>query len=640
MENGGPRAREHGVWARTRSARGVRAAMVTALMIACGAGAQPASEPRFDVSSFSIRFAAGHPGHPAIEAIAGARVGLSLVDGVYVAGAGDGGSTLYTLGELMGSEHAGAYSASAINAISKAIGAELNRLGIVGVFVVPDEADLDARTGEDKRPGARGPLTLVIHTTTVGEVASAGAGPRWEGVESANHAAHERIRRNSPMRVGADRESSSLMRKDLLDEYLARLNRRPGRRVDASMDTGAEPGTARLEYRIAEVKPWTLYVQGSNTGTDQTSLWRERVGFVHNQLTGRDDTLSLAFVTGDFTDANALAASYDAPVGDSGTFRYKVYGSVYEFQASELGFGDDEFEGDGWTLGGELSREIWRHGDLFLDAVGGARLDHIHSNNQVALIEGEEDFLVPSVGVRLERFTTKATTTGSLMLEAGLSSLFGTEASDVEELGRTDADEDWAVLRGDVSHSFYLEPAILGSAWDEPSTGASRTTLAHELALSVRGQWAFGHRLIPQAEDVAGGMYSVRGYPEAMLAGDSVLIASAEYRVHVPRLLGVDETPARLPMVGEFSVRRPSQYSNPDWDLVLRGFVDAGSVISSDRLSFENNESLFGAGVGVEVTLKRNVNARADWGVALSDVRDDEVTAGSSRFHLSLTVLY
>ena len=42
-----------------------------------------------------------------------------------------------------------------------------------------------------------------------------------------------------------------------------------------------------------------------------------------------------------------------------------------------------------------------------------------------------------------------------------------------------------------------------------------------EVALSVRGQYSFDDRLIPQNEDVAGGLYSVRGYEESETAGDT-----------------------------------------------------------------------------------------------------------------------
>jgi len=54
------------------------------------------------------------------------------------------------------------------------------------------------------------------------------------------------------------------------------------------------------------------------------------------------------------------------------------------------------------------------------------------------------------------------------------------------------------------------------------------STLAHELYFSLHGQYAFNNRLVPQAQDVAGGMYSVRGYPESFAAGDSGFAGSLD----------------------------------------------------------------------------------------------------------------
>ena len=53
----------------------------------------------------------------------------------------------------------------------------------------------------------------------------------------------------------------------------------------------------------------------------------------------------------------------------------------------------------------------------------------------------------------------------------------------------------------DASLAFYLEPLLDRAAWEDPSTPAS-STLAHEMAFLARGQWALGHRLVPQFQQV------------------------------------------------------------------------------------------------------------------------------------------
>ena len=112
---------------------------------------------------------------------------------------------------------------------------------------------------------------------------------------------------------------------------------------------------------------------------------------------------------------------------------------------------------------------------------------------------------------------------------------------------------------------------------DSTNFDAGRSTLAHELYFSFRGQWALGYRLIPQFEQAAGGFYSVRGYPEAVTAGDTVFLATAEYRFHLARALGVAPNPTKIKVFGDpFRVLPEQPYQRPDWDCILRGFHRSG----------------------------------------------------------------
>ena len=72
-------------------------------------------------------------------------------------------------------------------------------------------------------------------------------------------------------------------------------------------------------------------------------------------------------------------------------------------------------------------------------------------------------------------------------------------------------------------------------------------------------------------------------------------------------------------------------YGVPDWDLILKGFVDAGRAIISDPFFFESDHTLVGAGIGAEFLYKRNLSLRLDWGFALDSLENPNVTAGSNR---------
>jgi hemolysin activation/secretion protein len=587
--------------------------------------AQPAGDgPAFEVSALILRYATNNPDQPPLEDYASIPVQLSVKDGVYTAPK-EGQTTLtLTVGELE-TPAKRQLTVSALNAVSTAIVQALNKRGIVGVLVTPDPAQIDPRTLEDRRAANVRTLNLDIWTRTVGRVRTLGAGPRWAAPTAAgnrpsqetrlDNPRHARIRENSPLQPGEEGATGDVLRRDVLDEYLYRLNRHPGRRVEAAISGGENPGDVVLDYIVTENKPWTLYFQLSNTGTEETNTWRERFGFEHFQLTSNDDIFRLDYITAGFDASNAVLLSYDRPIGNSEVLRGRLYGSWSDFTASDVGFEGENFSGTSWQ-----SRAA------FIDLFGGARFENVSVDNEAVSLEGEEQFFLPYIGLRFDRTVAWADTHADARFETNVPSIAGT-GDQVDLLGRIDVDKDWTTFKWNISHSVYLERFFRAG---KPAVDA------HELALSFRGQYAFGNRLIPQEQDVIGGLYSVRGYDEALAAGDTVYVASAEYRYHLPRTWSPREAGSAFGRPFRWAPDRPGAW--PDWDLILKGFFDIGRAENSDRLSFEEDETLAGAGVGVEVQLWRNVNLRLDWGVALKDARD--VDAGESRLHFVGTLLW
>jgi hemolysin activation/secretion protein len=506
-----------------------------------------------------------------------------------------------------------------------------NQRGYLGVFVAVDRADIDIED-KDVRPADRTTLQFVVVTARVRTIRTLTRGKNEEMQE--NLPRHQFIKDRSPIKADGTAEGRmDLLNKDVLDNYVFRLNRHPGRRIDVAVSGTPNPGEVNLDYLIAETRPWYVYSQISNTGTKQTDTWRERFGAVHNQLTGNDDILMFDYLTAGFEASHALVLSYNTPVFHWDRLRYKIYGSYSEFTASDVGQGTQSFTGDEWTIGNELSWNVFQHRELFVDVVGGFRYQSVRVDNASAGVAGDADFCVPYASVRLQRSTNLASTTGALTL---VSYNTGASQAEVEGLGRSEADRNPVVLQFEVSQSAYLEPLL-----DPEGFASGKSTLAHEAFLSVRGQYGFGYRMFPQAEEVAGGFYSVRGYPESIVAGDSVVIATAEYRLHIPRLFPVEPEPSKTPFLWNKSFRfsPPQTYGKPDWDLITRAFVDVAHVVNNDKTAFENNSTLVGTGLGLELQYKQHLNFRVDWGIALTDV-EEEVRAGSNRFHFSATFLY
>lgn len=597
--------------------------------------------PRHRISRVVLNYVRENPDHPHPDRMQEAVLRLERTPEGFVAAIPDGlPDTNLRLADIP-VQTTNLFSDDALLLFAPAVVRQLQELGLIGVYVEPDPEQFRVVDGRivDVRPEGVDWLTLNVTTGIVTEVRTVGIGERLPAGETVNNPVHERIRLRSPVRPyeDGDEERSDLLRRDLIDDYIYRLNRHPGRRVDVAVAApGVDPGGVGLDYLVTENRPWFIFGQVSNTGTESTDDWRERVGFVHNQLTNNDDTFIIDFLTANFDEVNSLSISYERPLFDSDRWRGRAYGSWYEYTASELGLPDADFEGTGYSFGGELIWNFFQHRELFLDGIAGARWERVKVDNELAEIEGDDNFLVPYVGVRLERVREASRTFATLTYETNLSGIAGTNESTLDELGRTNAEADYHLLKFDASHSFFIEPLIdRDLRWAE--------SLAHELVFSTTGQYSFNNRLIPNAEQAVGGLYSVRGYPEAIAAGDSVIAATAEYRFHLPRALGAQPKPGTL-FGRPFRYRPQYAYGPTDWDLILRGFVDCAWVSVSNPEEFERDHRLLGAGVGVELAITRRFNVRMDYGWALEDLEradgDKEVDKGDGELYFVLTVVF
>ncbi len=603
-------------------------------------GADP-ERPTYLVSAFVLKYGNEHPQLPAIDDLLLREVKLAWRDGGYVEYTPGEEEAYVVIGDVAIKSPA-KFSSRALLAVARAVVDELNRSGIIGVTVSPSDAEFaapeegDPEWGKDVRKSGRNAVTFIIRTGVVTELRTIALGERLPGADRINNPVHAHILRNSPVQVYQqdDAVREDLLRRDLIENYVFRLNRHPGRRVDIAVSAAQQPGGIALDLLVNENKPWLIYAQASNTGTDTTADWRERFGFIHNQLTNRDDIFSLDYITAGFQDSHAVIGSYDTPIFED-WLRFKPYFSWNDFTASDVGFAGEDFSGNGYVLGGELAANVYQHRELFVDVFAGVRFQHVEVDNEAVDVAGEDDFFIPTFGVRLERFTDVSQTNLDVSVEFNLPDVAGTDPDTLNELGRINPDAEWVTLQWNFSQSFYLEP-LLFSDWGDPQS--PNATLAHEVYLGFRGQYAFGARLIPNFEQVVGGLYTVRGYPESVVAGDSVVVGNLEYRFHLPQALGLEPNPSEL--FGRTFRWQPQQpYGRADWDLILRGFLDVGRVVQSERETFESDSTLVGTGVGAEISYRRNFSLRVDWGVALQEL-EDRVSQGSNRFHIVATILY
>ncbi|MBL9203816.1 MAG: ShlB/FhaC/HecB family hemolysin secretion/activation protein [Opitutaceae bacterium] len=593
------------------------------------------------VDGFTFRYGLTHPRLPALESLNAVVVPLGQYEGVLTVRPGSEGKGL-TIGAIPSGAR---FDAAGLRFVAEQLVNHYNRLGFYGVWVAYEGIDLTTRGLVDRRSPDNRTLSVVIWASQVAEARTLARGRRFPAAEANANPKHRWILERSPLRPpptpGAP---GDLFERDRLEGYLRALSADSNRRVEASIASAGSPGLIVLDYLVTEAKSWQVFSQLSNTGTQATSIWRARVGFQHNQLTNHDDVFNLDVLsTPDFGNRAAFM-SYRRPLIRPGTLTARVYGSFGDFAADGRAFENLRFVGDNWLAGAEVTyrRDLSKSWELST-ALGAnySRYSVATTVGSTAITEGESPFLVPFLSLGATRDQETGSLSLGFRLEHSLNGFANMESGrGFDSLGRIGATAEWTSLRWQVGYQTFLERWLHREAgWESQ---------LHELNLRARGRILFGGgRLIPQEQDLVGGAFSVRGYPESAVSADEMMLFTAEYGFHFPRSL----TPGPAGrLFGQPMHWRPAQVlRNPDWDLIGRGFVDyarrevtpeegAAPPAPGKALPLaERNADLLGAGVGVEFVLKQMLSIRCDLGMVLQALEDeDRVVAktGDVRAHV------
>jgi hemolysin activation/secretion protein len=622
--------------------RGARVALATAWLALVGVAApalgQGTSVTSVPVSAFDFEYGLEHPDQPRIAELEALEVVLRHATGGLMPPHPETENIRFPLGRVPVGLR---FFPGTLRYVNQQVLAVFQERGIGGVLILLP--DLEEGTGRDLRTAGNTRLRVHIWTGRIESVATVADGDRFGSLDEAgrsNHPAHAFIRQTSPVTPGG---RNGLLRVKEIEDFAFALSRHPGRRVDALLRPGELPGTTRVDYHVAESKPWMVYAQTANNGTDATTDWRQRFGFSHNQLTGNDDIFKLDYMTGEFDDLNGVWGSYSGPLYRVPRMRWSALGSYSDYDATEVGVSRLNLEGDQWEAGGRLHLNVLQMRELFVDVVAGLRwrnvgVDSAFRLGGISSSDGaDDDFFLPEVGLEIRRDTFISSSALEIMFDTNLSSVAGTDTDDLRALGTLDADKSFSRLRWNGAVSIYLEPALRWRQFIDPSTTES-STLAHELLIATRGMISLGDRLVPQFQQVAGGLATVRGYEQSISAGDQVGIGSVEYRIHLPRLLAPGGPPYVVPVLGKLKLRPEHAYGQPDWDFIVKVFADAARVVTVDRQDFEANDTLVGLGFGVELHVLRNFQARLD--IAWPQERLEGRDTDSAELHALFTLMY
>lgn len=589
-----------------------------------------------------FRFSYGNPrsGLPDLTELEGLEVTLSRKEGVWTEAPEGQGQPV----RLTALPEGAVFDGQGLNAVMAQVVRFFKEKDLMAVFVVPAEGQFDARTGRDLRRGST-EMDLSIWIGKISELRTVARGTRFFSSDSINRPEHRRIADRSPLAAALSEEDpSQALYADPIGDYLTRLNRHPGRRVDLAISAGEAPGDVIADLIVNEQKPWFVYGQVANTGPESTGEWRGRVGAVHYQITNADDILSADFIS-DFKDTYSANVSYSRPLIYPDYLGVRLRGSWTDYTAADFGGSPIDYSGTTYSIEGELYANplVWK--GITFQVTAGLRYQDISTlsvlnTNNDTLIDANGELILPFVGISMFRTERAFSLEGGLRLETNVSSI---DPDQIDGLGRLNADEDFMILSGGIQSRFFLDP-IFRRKNHEPEDAWKHARLAHEVRLRLAGQYAFGDRVFAQTQFVTGGMDRVRGYPESIAAGDNGIQGTLEYAFHLPRAFKpLSEIDAEAedaesrpmfssPFLGRYNLRPPSLYALPDWDFVLKAFVDAGATYVNQTRNNLDDEELAGAGLGIELQLSSMISVEADWGVALND-SNDGTESGDSRLH-------
>jgi len=614
--------------------------------IALTASISQGQSNEYRISAFDFQYGNKHDDLPPVAALNNLSVTLGTDTNGFTA-PGDGATETVRLGNVPSGSQ---FDGLALLSVMRDIVNHYKSEGYAGVYVVPAADQINPRSGKDLREGST-TLKLVVWVSKIGDVRTVAKGDRLDEDETINNWRHNHIVENSPLNptiMEPYYKAPSLFNQEDLEEYLYRLNRHPARRVDTAISASDQPGEIVLDYLVTEDKPWMIYAQASNTGTESVGEWRERFGFVDYQFTNADDILLLDYVTTSFTESNSVLGSYTRPLINPNYLSGRVYGNWSQFTASDLGAQLQNYEGNSWSAGGELIASPIQFGALSIDFIGGYKYEHIEvTNNTLAVVGGglgfgQADFQIFNFGSEIFYPSGPTTVRAGFMGHVGWT---GATQTELDNLGRLDTASNYFYIDGYVRFSTYLDPLFFGADWKDLNSWQT-STLAHEVDLNVRWQWS-PNRLIPQKELGMGGMFTVRGYPEIVAVGDTGVIANAEYRLHIPRLLkpysSYPEEDRPEPLWGEFNIYPTRPMSAADWDLQFITFFDYGHTFNNDIRISEQNQQLMSTGVGVELSIMSNLNIQFAYGWVLDSLSVlnnpiDESQFGDSRAHFLATI--
>ena len=481
----------------------------------------------------------------------------------------------------------------------------LRSLGLEGLVVFPDPNQIDPVSGRDLRLNGEGGIRFLIWVSRLQAVELEDGG--------VNQSIFTRLQSIAEKSVG-DKSPHPLTSSDL--RFWNRLGRAPSRSSQVVLSPGERPGQVVAVVKLRPKVNPQFSIMASNSGTPTTGEWILGASYTNEQLSGADDLLGLSYLSSDTGERRAYSVSYRRPVLFPDILELGIGLGYSNYDASSFAVTKIDFAGE--TRSADLSVRWNPLGTEFekysFSFEAGVRGERVQSSNSLIAGEADAGMVTPSVSVRLSTKGEYLRTESRLSLRGNVQSI---STSNQSLLGGVNTKDRFERLSID-----YLESFKLGK-WlsDQFPDSFSESWSGQILLTRARADFALrDQRHLPQHQFIAGGTGSVRGYPESPIAGDSGYSISIEHRIPLPDSLLGEGNPLRTTLIP---------------------FVDWGETFVTDPLFYESDQSILGAGVGLEIKAPRGGSARIDFAAPLREIITngtilEGTRSGDHRVHASV----
>ncbi len=310
-----------------------------------------------------------------------------------------------------------------------------------------------------------------------------------------------------------------------LAQQLQMANESGAASFHADFHDGSEPGKLAVTLTVKEGKHQYTSINIANTGNEYTGDWRSTINYINTNLSGRLDSLGVAWVTGldhfnkvqqgafsyrwfqpgDMSSWNISGGYAKADLGNvspdelKGILDYTAKGESYNISARYQHYlAYTSRERDSWTVGLDYQRSVGRYGYTFYSTTP-------YSDSWV------QDYRVTTASLSFQH------------LDRGPQHVFYWDAGFMGNLDSGGAvyqavtpgcADRFTLIKGNLLYQYRTNSNwIFGTRW--------------------QGQYTRQH-LVSLAQLGAGGQYTVRGFEERALSADYGIIGSLE--IYTPEI--------------------------------------------------------------------------------------------------------